>query len=842
MLPIHDIQSEILDALQPGARLILQAPTGSGKSTQVPQMLLDADKVPAHREIVVMQPRRIAAKMLARRVAQERGCDLGQEIGYQVRLDRKASARTRVRYVTEGILLREWLRNPALPHIGCLVFDEFHERHLHADLSLAQALRLQHTDRPDLMLILMSATLDTTPLEAFLPDACVIRSEGRTFPVDIHYLDRDPRATQTPIWDSAATASNRLASLTDGDLLIFMPGRHEINRTLDALRRTPLGKSALCLPLHGDLTPAEQDQALAPSPRRRVIVATNIAETSLTIDGVRGVVDSGLARVAHYDPAKGIDRLDLEPISQSAADQRAGRAGRTAPGICVRLWTQAGHQTRPRRDTPEIHRVDLSEAVLTLRALGVHDWSQLALPDPPDQGTLTRTEEFLFDLGAIDAQGHPTPDGLRMLDYPAHPRVARLMLEAEQRGVHEEAALLAGILQGRPLFQHKVGNSVLQKRGDLYGGDGTSDLLLQLRACSMAAHTRFDAAICAEVGMHPAAARQAVQVAAQFTRIGNQNAEITDTRDPADIALRKCIALAFADRLALRRSPHTRRCDVVDGRVADLDADAICSDASLLVAAEIRDFHNQKAPVLLGATQVEPEWLQTFWPEHFQEKHETRYDAQQKRVLREHRITFGHLVLESKLDHDVSDEDAGRLLADAVDAGHVPLPGWNEDVDRWITRLNCLAAWRPDWEIPPLTRADRRMLLEHMLSTCRTRKDVKSFDVRAHIESWLSPMQRDLVREHTPERIPLPCGRQARVRYEEGAPPIVSSMIQDFFGMQHPPTVAGDKISCSIELLAPNRRPAQLTDDLRSFWTNGYPLLRKELKGRYPKHAWPESP
>lgn len=840
MLPIHDLKDDILRALTPGARLILQAPTGSGKSTQIPQMILDAGLPPDGRQTVVMQPRRLAAKMLARRVAWERGDAVGNEIGYQVRHERKAGARTRVRYVTEGILMRELLREPDLPHVGCLVFDEFHERHLHADIGLALALRLQNTTRPDLMILLMSATLDTEPLQAFLPDATLLTSEGRAHPVDIHYLDRDPRATQTDIWNSAATAANRLASLTDGDLLVFMPGRFEIERTVDALSRSPLGKSADLLPLHGDLTADQQDRALAPSPRRRVIVATNIAETSLTIDGVTGVVDAGLARVARFDPARGVDQLDLEPVSRASADQRAGRAGRTAPGVCVRLWTPAGHQTRPARETPEIHRVDLSEALLSLRALGVRDLNDLAFPDPPAEPVLRRTEGFLRAIGALDPRGEVTPTGRQMLDYPAHPRVARMMLEAEARGVHREAALLAGILQGRPLFQHKVPSAVRQRRLDLFGGDGSSDLLMQIRAVEEAAARGFDRAYCADTGIHAGAARQAVTVASQFHRIGNRRAEDASSETDPDTALRLCVAVAFADRLARRRSRDTRRCDLVDGRVAELDADSVCTDAEMLVSAEIRDFARASVPVLLGASRVEPAWLETLWPDQFAKVDEVRYDEQAKRLIGERKTTFGAIVLESRVTHEVTDDDAGRLLADAVESGAVPLPGWDESVDRWITRLNCLAAWRPDWELPPLTPDDRRLLLEHMLAGCRTRKDVKTLDVSAHIENWLSPMQRALVRDHAPERIDLPNGRKARVRYEEGAPPVVSSKLQDFFGMNAAPTVAGGAVTCRVELLAPNQRPAALTDDLASFWKNGYAMVRKDLKGRYPKHEWPE--
>lgn len=841
MLPIHDIQSQLTETLKTTSRVILQAPTGSGKSTQVPQMILEAGLIPAPLQTVVMQPRRIAAKMLARRVAHERGGAVGDEIGYQVRLDRRASAKTRVRYVTEGILLREWLREPDLPHIGCLIFDEFHERHLYGDLSLARALSLQAGPRPDLRIILMSATLDTDPLQAFLPDAALLTSEGRTYPVDIHYLDRDPRATGTDLWDSAANAAQSLAAKTDGDFLIFMPGRYEIDRTLEALRRREIGKSADVLPLHGDLSPEDQDRALSPSPRRRIIVATNIAETSLTIDGIRAVIDSGLARIARFDPARGVDQLDVEPISQASADQRAGRAGRTAPGLCVRLWTQAGHARRPLRETPEIHRVDLSEAVLTLRALGVSDWSTLALPDPPDESVLRRTEAFLHDLGALDRAGAITTMGRQMLEYPAHPRTARLMLEAEARGVHEPAALIAGILQGRPVFLHKVGSKARQLRQELFGGEGTSDLIQQLHAVTAAAHQRFDRGFCDDIGLHAVAARQAVQTARQFSRIGDKRAESPD-HDSPETALRKCIAVAFADRLALRRAPETRRCDLVDGRVAELDADSLCNQARLLVAAEIRDLARSKVPVLLGVTQIEEDWLKNFWPDRFHRTADVRYDEQSKRLVSETRAQFGDLILESRLSHDVSDEDAGRLLTEAVNNGSVPLPGWDENVDRWITRLNCLSAWRPDWELPPIGPEDRALLLEHMLSACRTRKDVKSLDVRSHIENWLSPMQRQLVTEHAPERIELPGGRRARVRYEEGAPPTVSSKLQDFFGMTRPPAVAAGAVPCRIEFLAPNNRPCGLTEDLAGFWTGAYQLVRKDLKGRYPKHNWPENP
>lgn len=839
-LPIDAIRPDLSRALGAGSRVILQAPTGSGKSTRVPGMILDDLDLPPDQQIVVLQPRRLAARMLARRVARERNVPLGDEVGYQVRLDRKAGPRTRIRYVTEGILLRQWLRHPALDPVACIVFDEFHERHLHGDLSLAHALRLQAGARPDLKLVLMSATLDTDPLQAFLPDATLLVSEGRTHPVDIHYLHRDPRATRTPIWESAATAANRLADRTEGDLLIFMPGRFEIDRTLEALKRSPLGKTADLLPLHGELSNAQQDRATTPGGRRRVIVSTNIAETSLTLEGVTGVVDSGLARVARFDPVRGVDQLNVEPVSRASADQRAGRAGRTAPGVCVRLWTEAGHRNRPPRDTPEIHRVDLAESVLTLAALGVTDWSRLALPDPPDAHTLANTRDTLRRLGALSADGTPTPTGKRLLDFPAHPRMGRLLLEAETRGVVPEAARIAALLQGRPLFVRKIPDPVRRAQRDTFAADGSSDLLTALHALEWAEAMRFDPGKCRELGVHAGAARQAAQTAGLFARAAKSPSTPAPSR-LRDTELRKCLAVAFADHLA-RRRPDTRRCDLVDGRVAEIDRDSVCDDPALLVAAEIRDSERAATPFLVGLTRIEDAWLGELWPDLFDRVTQARYDPHLKRVITEHRKTFGKLVLEKRVSHEVADDDAARILLEQVDAGTVPLPGWDDDVERWITRLNCLSTWRPDWELPPIAPEDRRMLLTHMLAGCRSRKDVKQLDVRSRVEEWLGPMQRDLLRDHCPTRIPLASGRRGRVHYQEGAPPTIASRLQDFFGMRQTPTVAGGTISCVAELLAPNGRPAARTDDLARFWKEGYPLVRKDLKGRYPKHPWPEHP
>jgi ATP-dependent helicase HrpB len=429
-LPIEELRSGIVEALREGNRLVVEAPTGSGKSTRIPQMLLEAG-ILGGGQAVILQPRRLAARMLAARVARERGGSLGGEVGYRIRLDDVSCAATRLLFVTEGILVRRMLADPDLAGVSVLLFDEFHERHLHGDISLAQALSLQEARRPDLRIVVMSATLDTSALTDYLAPCAVLRSTGRTHPVEVGYLGREP-GEEKP-WDLAAEAAEGMLRRTGGNLLVFMPGAYEISRTTSAMRvRLPSGITIL--PLHGELPPGEQDAAVSPGGGRKVIVSTNVAETSLTIDGVTGVIDSGLARVASFDPRRGINTLLIGKISRASADQRAGRAGRTAPGLCLRLWTEREHARRPLRELPEIHRVDLSEVLLTLKAAGIVSMESVRWLDAPEKDALGRAETLLRDLGALDQDGSITPLGRRMLSFPAHPRYARMLLAAQDFG------------------------------------------------------------------------------------------------------------------------------------------------------------------------------------------------------------------------------------------------------------------------------------------------------------------------------------------------------------------------------------------------------------------------
>src|SRR3954470_15288893 len=496
-LPIYELENSIVENLRTHSRLIIQAPTGSGKSTQVPQIILDHGLL-GDGQVVILQPRRLAARLLAARVATERNCRLGDEVGFQIRFENVTSPRTRIRFVTEGILLRQLIQDPELRGISAILFDEFHERHLYGDITLARAVQLQATSRPDLKLAVMSATLDAGALEKYLAPCAVLQSTGRAFPVEIEYLPKPVGGDGYPIWDLAADELERIARDSEGDVLVFMPGKYEIGRTIAAIGASRASDQFVVLPLHGELPPAEQDAALAHYQKRRAIVATNVAETSLTIDGVRTVIDSGLARIARFDPRRGINTLLVEKISRASADQRAGRAGRTAPGRCLRLWTEREHTERAAQELPEVKRLDLAEVVLTLKASGVDDVANFRWLEPPEPRALERAEQLLGDLGAVSPlDKHITAIGHQMLAFPVHPRYARMLLAAEEHRCIPAIALMAALTQGRNLLRRAEGKQAREEREDLLGTDDASDLFVLTRAFRFAERNNFDPRRCA---------------------------------------------------------------------------------------------------------------------------------------------------------------------------------------------------------------------------------------------------------------------------------------------------------------------------------------------------------
>jgi len=602
-LPIFELEQLIVENLRAHSRLIIQAPTGSGKSTQVPQILLDHGLL-GDGQVVILQPRRLAARLLAARVASERGCRLGDEVGYQIRFENITSRRTRIRFVTEGILLRQLVQDPELRGISAILFDEFHERHLYGDITLARALQLQATSRPDLKLAVMSATLEAGLLEKYLAPCSLLTSAGRAFPVEIEYLPKPVGGDGYPIWDLAADELERLASQTEGDVLLFMPGKYEIGRTISAVRSSRVSDRFVVLPLHGELPAAEQDAALAHYQKRRAIVSTNVAETSLTIDGVQVVIDSGLARTARFDPRRGINTLLVEKISRASADQRAGRAGRTAPGRCLRLWTEREHLDRAAQELPEVKRLDLAEVVLTLKASGIDDIAAFRWLEPPEPQALARAEQLLTDLGAISTSGI-TELGRRMLAFPVHPRYARMLLAAHKHRCVPAIALIAALTQGRNLMRRLDGKQAREDRNDVLGEESDSDFFILMRAFRYAENSRFDGQRCSRLGINAGAAREAAQLSEQFLAIARDEGLDLQGGDAKPGAIQRCVLAGFPDQVAVRLDAGTLRCGLVHARRGVLARESAVHDTRLLVASEIREIESsdKERQVLLTRRQ-----------------------------------------------------------------------------------------------------------------------------------------------------------------------------------------------------------------------------------------------
>ncbi|PTY00521.1 ATP-dependent helicase HrpB [Opitutus sp. ER46] len=847
-LPIYELESAVIASLRAQGRLIVQAPTGSGKSTQIPQMLWRHGLLGEQGQVVVLQPRRLAARLLAKRVAEEASTRLGEGVGYQIRLESRISERTRIRFVTEGILLRQMSFNAALPGVSAIVFDEFHERHLYGDISLARALQIQQTIRPDLKLVVMSATLDAGALRTYLAPCDVLVSQGRSYPVQIEYLPKTVNFDQEPVWEAAARECERVAAANGGDMLVFMPGAYEINRTVQAVQGSRALRDFVVFPLHGELPPEQQDRAVAPYDARKIIVSTNVAETSLTIEGVTTVIDSGLARMARFDPHRGINTLLIEKISAASADQRAGRAGRTAPGRCVRLWTEREHGHRALQELPEVKRLDLAEVVLTLKASGIDDVVSFPWLEKPDPKALERAEMLLADLGAIadvGAGGGPrriTEVGRKMLRFPVHPRYARMFLAAQERGCVRPVALMAALTQGRSFLLRGVDKRIEEAREDTLGEEHESDFFLLMRAWRFAHEAGYSLDACRRLGIHAQGARQVGPLFAQFLEIAEaEGLDVSERRiDGAEV--RKCVLAGFSDQLARRLDVGTLRCELVHARRGVLARESCIQKAPLFVAAEISEIEGRggEVNVLLSlATAVEEPWLQEIFAGDFSDVRNVIYDEQQKRVVSRRERRFRDLVLEAKTSHeDVPLDAAAALLTKEVVAGRLKLEAWDEAVEQWITRVNRLAEWFPELEVNPITDPDRATLIEQVCYGELGYRDIKDKPVMPVLRDWLTAEQLAVIDDFLPERLVMGNGRKARVTYHKEGPPVLSARIQELYGIEGRFAVGHGRVLVKIEVLAPNQRPLQVTDDLTNFWRQVYPKIKPELSRRYPRHEW----
>lgn len=870
-LPIDAILPEAVERLRRARSLVVEAPPGAGKTTRLPPVLLDAGLAGA-RDVLVLEPRRLAARMAARRVAEERGERLGETVGYQVRFEEVASARTRLRFLTEGVLTRRLLADPRLEGVGCVVLDEFHERHLQADLALALLRRLQRTARPDLKIVAMSATLDAAPVARYLDDCAVLRSEGRRFEVRVEHLARhDERPLEVQVGD----AVRRLVSEgLDGHVLVFLPGAASIRRAQVECESVAREAGLLILPLHGELPAAEQDAAVRPTERRKLILSTNVAETSVTVEGVAAVIDSGLARVAGHSPWSGLPVLKVSRVSRASAVQRAGRAGRTREGRCLRLYTAQDFGARPEHETPEVRRLDLAESVLELRAAGVRDLTEFEWFERPSPESLAAAESLLGRLGATDAAGALTDAGRSMLRLPLHPRLARILVEAERRGVAREACTVAALVAERDIRAGRVrlaGAAHAHERAPsrrAAARHGSSDLLELLDLFGEAEAQGFDAEALRRLDLDPNAVRAVERVSAQLRRllrVAGRKAEQVPLSDERERELLISTLAGYPDRVARRRATPVRREAGAErgeasaelllsgGGTAELAPESVVRDAEFLVAVDAQERSGiargasraAKSVVQLAST-IEPDWLLDLFAETLAERMEARWNAQGERVEVIRRLTYDQLVVDEWRAPRAEGPEVTRALAEAaLDAGAQSFAD-PEETERLLARVEFVARTFPEAGLPALGEEDVREALaelcEGLRSFAELREAARAGGLAERLRRRLTAEQWRLVTQSAPERVTLARGRQARVRYERGREPSVASRLQDFFGMREGPRVAGGRVALVLQLLAPNQRPVQVTTDLAGFWSRHYPAVRRELGRRYPRHAWPEDP
>ncbi|MEI6505998.1 MAG: ATP-dependent helicase HrpB [Planctomycetota bacterium] len=833
-LPVASVLAEAVAASRTGA-VVVTAPPGSGKTMLVPAAILD--DLPANSQVILLQPRRLAARAVARQIAHLRGGEPGGEVGYRVRFESCVGRDTRLVVETTGIMLRRLVGDMTIEGIGAVVLDEFHERSLEMDLILGLLVRLRETLRPDLRIVVMSATLDAAPVAALLGvdgGGCpVVSAQGRVFPVQTRYLRHGDRRD---LVERVATTVPEAVRGTDGHVLVFLPGVGEIIRCQQEIGAALDRQGIAVLPLYGDLPPDQQDRVLADIGRRKVILSTNVAETSLTIPGVTAVIDSGLARQSLVSHATGLPRLELVPISQASADQRAGRAGRTAPGICWRLWDEAAHQHRPAADLPEAVRGDLAGPLLQLMALGeANDFPWL---DPPPPEAMATARSLLAHLGAVatTAAGRDevTPPGHALLRLPAHPRLARLLLAGARHGVLREASVAAALLSERDPFRTPRGGGP-RDRHTVRTRSDVVDRVAALQA--------FRAGI--PIGdpslePHPGGAHNVLRVAEQLYHL----VDVPLAERAADPAAALMLALleAFPDRLAKLRPGTQDRAAMVGGRGVRLDSSRLRGEP-LFLAIDLDDASGE-ADVRL-ASAVERSWLdlEPLATANLTSGEELLFHPSRRQVEARLRTSWMDLALEETPTAIRDEAPAAALLArEAAAVFDRVMPPVDSPAGAFLARLRWLAATMPDLALPTIDDAALKSLLPELCSGLRSLDEVRAADWLSRLQAAVGYDRLTEIDRLAPTHLDLPNGKRFKLQYEPSGPPILAVRIQELFGVTETPRIAGGRIPLVLHLLGPNHRPQQVTSDLASFWKNTYPTVKKELRRRYPKHKWPDDP
>lgn len=795
--PVDQIIPQLSAALGNGPAALLVAEPGAGKTTRVPLKLLDAPWLKGQK-IVMLEPRRLAARNAAHRMAETLGEEVGGTVGYTVRLERRVSAKTRIEVVTEGILTRRLQQDPELAGTGLVIFDEFHERSLDADFGLALTLDIQRGLRDDLRILVMSATLDAARVAAHLGDAPVIDAPGRVFPVETRHLDKAQRQT---ISADAVRAVHRALDETDTSILVFLPGEAEIRRTEEALNSSGLPRNTVVRPLYGAMSFAEQDAAIRPSPpgERKVVLATTIAETSLTIDGIGAVIDTGFKRVPRFDPASGMTALETVRVSLASADQRRGRAGRLGPGVGYRLWPEAESRALKPHDEPEIFVADLAPLVLELAAWGVTEPKSLPWLDPPPAAPFAQAQDLLKRLEALDAENKITAMGKQMVRLPLHPRLAHMVV----KGASALAADLAAMLSERDGLPRDAGTDITSRLAHLRGG-----------------------------------ARDRIRQSAKQIR---QIAGIKD--EDSDVSAGVLVAFAFPDRIAQRRGGD-RRYRLSGGGGAVLpEHDALVTQEFLAVATTDGAAGDQKIFLAAPLSLKEIE-------EHFRDQIESRdgvfWDSRAKAVSAAKSRRLGTLVLEEKPSTNADPTLIAEAMTEGVrEMGLASLP-WTEGAKILRARAMFLRRLFPEEGWPDLS--DEALLatlsdwLTPYLAGISRKAHLDRLDMHQIIQSLIPHELARRMDRLAPVRIEVPSGADVRIDYETEGDPVLRVRLQEMFGLAKTPAIAEGRSPLRIELLSPAGRPLAVTQSLETFWTNGYPGVRSDMRGRYPKHAWPEDP
>ena len=837
-LPIDSVLPEIAQKLGQHSALIVEAPPGSGKTTRVAPFLIEHGLAENGRRIYLLQPRRVAARATATRIANERGWRLGQTVGYQVRFESVVAHNTPLIVATEGILLRRLQEDPILPEVSVVVLDEFHERTLQSDLLLGMLRRLQATVRDDLRIVVMSATLSVPHLQAFLGNAPLVQTSGRMFPVDIKYRPLKPYQKLT---DHVVESVRTVAQQKCGDILVFLPGVGEIRRVQQDLVSASELRDWRVLELHGSLPLEQQTQALFPGEQPRVVLATNVAETSLTLEGIRTVVDSGVARVLRFDSAVGLDRLELEPICQASATQRAGRAGRTAEGTCIRLWEATSQRSRPEFLEPEIRRVDISSAILQLYEWGERPDEDFPWLEPPPANSLAAAIELLVQLGAV-TNNSLTAIGRTMARIPVPPRMARMLIYAHQIGQLDEVTLAAAMLSERdPFLRHATAKKESNRFSKFNQTTTTSrwncDVAERVAAIRRFAETGGTTTPFGEINRNAAGniVEVAQQIADQTIReLGPVGApEMTSIE-----AVGRSLLAAYPDRLAKRRGPNDLRGLMVGGRGVRIGPNSGVTQPELFLCIDVDDGGNEAT--VRQASGIERDWLPS---DLIRQSDELFFHPTQKQVVARRREYWLDLILNESSIQITDDKPCASLLFEhASKVLREVMPKDSEKVDSFITRAACLQSWAPDLNLPVVDDSMLRLVLRELCEGRRSFDELRQSPWLDWIRSRYSNEHLIAIDREAPERIEVPSGSRIPLEYSPGKPPVLAVRIQEIFSWRATPRIAFGRIPVLLHLLAPNFRPQQITDDLASFWATTYSVVRKELKRRYPKHAWPEDP